>query len=98
NITSAKWATGTTRSLDEVVTKADQPATQAALKALDTAVLAIPGVSEPVTTRPSVDGTVALVSYTLAGSQNDPVNHAIVQQVRGDVVPRVFGSLPGVRA
>ena len=42
NLMNAKWPTGTTLTLDVVVTKADQPATQAALKALDAAVLAIP--------------------------------------------------------
>ena len=67
NLMNEKWPTGTTLTLDIVVTQADQPATQEAMKALDTAVLAIPGVSRPVTTRMSEDGTVALVSYTLAG-------------------------------
>src|SRR4029078_12197771 len=36
---------------------------------------------------------VALVSYTLGGGQNDLANQAIVKQVRGQVVPEVFGPL-----
>ncbi len=93
NLMNQKWPTGTTLTLDVVVTHADQPATQDALKRLDPTVLAIPGVSEPVTTRASQDGTVALVSYTLGGTQNDLRNQDIVKHVRHDVVPAVFGGL-----
>ena len=93
NLLNEKWPTGHHLTLDVVVTHANEPATQEALKQLDPAVLAIPGVSEPVTSRLSKDGTVALVSYTLGGGQNDLANQAIVNQVRDQVVPQVFGPL-----
>ncbi len=97
NLMNQQWPSGTTLDVSVVVTNADEPATQAAIKDLNAAMLAIPGVSEPVTVTMSKDGTVAMVSYTLAGSQNDAVNHAIVQTVRTTVVPEVFGSLPDVQ-
>jgi RND superfamily putative drug exporter len=93
NLMNEKWPTGTTLTLDVAVTHANDPATQDAIKQFNDAVLKIPGVSEPVTTKLSKDGTVALISYTLGGGQNDVANQAIVRQVRGETVPQVFGPL-----
>ena len=62
--------------------------------------LAIPGVSTPTTSRLNHDGTVAAVTWTLGGGQNDIRNQEIVTRVRQDVVPAIFGGLraSGVQA
>jgi RND superfamily putative drug exporter len=91
NLINSKWPAGTTLSLDVVVTHADQPATQDALKSLDPAILAIPGVSGPAKSYRSTDGTVSLLSYTLGGTQNDLANQAIVQRVRHEIGRSLFG-------
>jgi uncharacterized membrane protein YdfJ with MMPL/SSD domain len=93
NLMNAKWPSGTTLTVDVIVTKADQAATRLAIAALDGPMLAIPGVSRPVDSRLNHDGTVAAVTYTLAGGQNDIRNQDIVQRVRREVVPAVFGGL-----
>ena len=98
NILNEKFPTGSTLSLDIVVTNADDPATKAAIETMNTKVLAIPGVTGPPTVTPSANGDVALVSYTLSGGSNDESNRAIVREARRDVVPAVFGGLPGVQA
>jgi uncharacterized membrane protein YdfJ with MMPL/SSD domain len=98
NILNDKWPTGTTLTLDIVVTKADEAATQAAIADLKTKVLAVPGVSGPPKTFPSADGHAAMVSFIMSGGSNDERNRQIVREVRRDVVPAAFGSLPGVQA
>ena len=98
NLMNEKWPQGSTLSLQVVVTKADEPATKTAIDELSKRVLAIAGVSEPVETRASQDGTVSMVSYVMAGTQNDTANRDIVKQIRSDVVPAVFGGLSGVQA
>jgi RND superfamily putative drug exporter len=98
NLMNEKWPQGSTLALQVVVTKADQPATKAAIDELTKRLLAIEGLSEPVETRTSQDGTVALVSYVMAGGQNDEANRVIVSDVRRDIVPAVFGGLPDVQA
>jgi len=55
-------------------------------------------LSGPVTVQPSRDGTVALVSFTIAGEQNDPASQAIVRHMRTTVIPATFGGLRGVHA
>ena len=86
----AKWPAGTNLSLQVVVTDFDRPAAKAAIAKLETKALAIPGLSGPATVTPSRDGKAALVSFTMAGGQNDPASQAIVRRVRTDVVPAVF--------
>jgi RND superfamily putative drug exporter len=93
-----KWPQGTTLALDVVVTGADRSETQAAIETFNDAVLRIPGLSGPPRQRLSADGTVAMVSYTMAGNQNDLANRAIVRQVRTETVPAAFGGVPDVRA
>ena len=93
-----KWPQGTTLALQVVVTHADRPATVAAMEQFSTAVLAIPGPTGPPTTRLSADQTGAMLSYTMAGSQNDLANRRIVEQVRRETVPEAFGGVPDVRA
>ena len=98
NLMDREWPQGSTLELVVVVTRADQPETQAAVERLKPAVLEINGVSEPIESGLSPDGTVGLVSFTLAGSSNDYANRDIVREVRSRVVPSVFGGLPGVAA
>ena len=92
-----KWPQGTQLTLDVVVTQADQPDTKLAIERLTTDGLAIPGLSRPVTVTPSRDGKVAMVSFTMAGGQNDPANRALVRTARSSLTVAAFAGLPGVR-
>ena len=92
------WPRGSRLDLLVVVSGYDRAATKAAVTTLETSALAIPGLSGPATVTPSTDGTVGLVSFTMAGTQNDPAAQAIVRQVRSAVIPATFGSLAGVHA
>jgi RND superfamily putative drug exporter len=94
----AKWPQGSTLSLDVVVTGFDRSDTKAAVQSLETAGLTVPGLSAPVTVTPSRDGAVAFVSFTMAGTQNDPASQAIVRQMRTTIVPATFAALAGVHA
>src|SRR5207249_4289555 len=85
-------------TLDVVVTRADQPETQAAIARLKTDGLRVAGLGEPVNVYPSKDGTVSLVTFTMAGSRNDPTNRDIVRTARTTLIPAVFGTVPGVEA
>jgi RND superfamily putative drug exporter len=98
NLLNEKWPEGSTLTLQVVVTKANEPATQAAIEQLNERALAIGGLNQPVETTPSADGTVALVSYVMAGGQNDERNREIVREMRRDVIPEVFGDVNGVEA
>jgi RND superfamily putative drug exporter len=92
-----KWPQGTELHLQIVVTNADKPETQAAIEQLKTGGLGIAGLSEPVDVTPSHDGKVAMVSFTMGGTQNDDANRAIVHRVRNELDPSVFGGLPDVK-
>ncbi len=94
----AKWPQGSTLTLDVVVTGFHRADTKAAVATLETAGLSVPGLSGPVAVTPSQDGAVAFVSFTMAGTQNDPASQAIVRQMRTMVVPATFGNLSGVEA
>jgi RND superfamily putative drug exporter len=83
--------------LQVVVTAADQLAHQAAIERLKTEDSRSPGDGTGGCPRPSHDGKVALVSFTMGGTQNDDANRAIVHQVRSQLDPSIFGSLPGVQ-
>jgi RND superfamily putative drug exporter len=98
NLINEKWPEGSTLQLQVVVTRADESATQDAIERLTAELIAIDGLGEPASTRLSGDGTVAMVSVVMAGGENDLVNRAIVDDVRGRIVPDVFGPLDGVRA
>jgi RND superfamily putative drug exporter len=90
-----KWPQGTDLTLDIVVTAADQPATQAAILRLKADGVKIHGLSEPVIVTPSGDGHVAMISFTMGGSQNDVANRDIVRAARTSLVPTTFGGVPG---
>ena len=98
NVLNEKWPGGTTLTLDLVVTRADEEPTKAAIERLKTAVLAIEGINEPVETRMSSDGHVALISAIMAGGTNDLRNQDIVREVRSTVVPAALAGLSGVDA
>ncbi|HEU4571516.1 MAG TPA: MMPL family transporter [Candidatus Limnocylindrales bacterium] len=93
-----KWPAGTELQLQVAVTNAKDPATRAAIARLGPALTAIPGLSGPAQVQPSKDGTVDMVSVSMAGGQNDDANHDVVRRVRNEVVPSVFGGVPGTRA
>jgi len=91
-----KWPRGLELQLQVVVTNADKPETQAAIERLKTEGLKLAGLSEPVDVTPSRDGHAAMISFTMAGDQNDEANRDLVRQVRGELDPSVFGTLPDV--
>jgi RND superfamily putative drug exporter len=97
-VLNEKWPSGSTLDLSVVVTRADEPATKAAIDDLSARILAVPGVSGPARTTPSADGRVALIDYLMSGGTNDEPNRAIVREVRHDLVPATVGGLPGVDA
>lgn len=92
-----KWPQGTELHLDVVVTKADEPATKGAIERLKTEGLKVSGLNEPVEVTPSRDGKAAIVSFTMAGGQNDEGNRNLVRQVRSELNPSIFGGLADVR-
>jgi len=98
NLLNDKWPQGSTMALQVVVTHADRQETRAAIDDLSVRILGLDGISGPPETRPSVDGTVALVSYVMAGGRNDEHNREIVRTVRRDFVPAAFGGLDDVDA
>ncbi len=98
NLLNEKWPQGSTLALQVVVTHADRPETRAAIDELSARVLQLDGISGPPETRLSVDRTVALVSYVMAGGRNDEHNRDVVRTVRGDLVPAAFGRLADVDA
>ncbi|MDH4334517.1 MAG: MMPL family transporter [Chloroflexota bacterium] len=93
-----KWPGGTQLQLAVIVTKADEPGTQAAIERLKVEGLQLDGLNEPVEVTLSRDGTAAAVSFTMAGGQNDDANRDLVREVREELNPSVFGDTPGVRA
>jgi len=93
-----KWPQGSTLDFDVVVTQANEGPTRVAIERLGQRLVAIPGLSGPPTTKMSPTGTVAFVSVVMSGGRNDIRNRDIVREVRSQVVPQVFASLPGVRA
>jgi uncharacterized membrane protein YdfJ with MMPL/SSD domain len=93
----AHWPQGTLLILEVVVTNAQDGATKAAIAALGPKLTAIPGLSGPVQVGASPDGSAASVSVEMSGSMNNAANWQIVRDVRGQVVPALFGSLPASR-
>jgi RND superfamily putative drug exporter len=97
NVLDAKWPAGISLRMDVVITGADRDETKAAMARLGDELLGIPGLSGPAQTRTASDGTVAMLSVPMSGHENDLANRAIVQDIRGRVVPAIFGGLPDVR-
>ena len=98
NLLNARFPSGSGLDLSVVVTGANQPATSAALATMSERILAIDGMGGPPATLTSSDGTAAFVTYTMNGGSNDLRNQAIVREIRGSVLPSVFGGIAGTRA
>jgi putative drug exporter of the RND superfamily len=92
-LVNEKFPFGQNLRLDVVATGADRADVQAALDALTSRIVAIPGVSGQLGGRPSQDGTAELVSFQLTGGRNDEANRAIVREVRNELRPEIFGPL-----
>ncbi|HLY14137.1 MAG TPA: MMPL family transporter [Candidatus Limnocylindrales bacterium] len=90
----AHWPQGTLLTLEVVVTNAQDGPTKAAIAALGPKLATIAGLSGPAQLGSSPDGSAASVSVEMSGSMNNPANWQIVRDVRGQVVPALFGSLP----
>ncbi len=90
----AHWPQGTLLTLEVVVTNAQDSATKAAIASLGPKLEAIGGLSGPAQLGSSPDGSAASVSVEMSGSMNNAANWQIVRDVRGQVVPAVFGGLP----
>jgi RND superfamily putative drug exporter len=92
-----KWPQGTDLRLDVVVTHPDREEARTAIDQLKVDALEIPGLSGPPTERLSASGDAALISFTMGGGRNDEANWAIVQRVREELRPVLFGGLSDVR-
>jgi RND superfamily putative drug exporter len=92
-----KWPEGTELELAVVVTRADEAPTRAAIERLEVDALELDGLHEPVEVTPSRDGKVALISFTMAGGQNDEANRDLVRHVRSELNPSIFGGLTDVQ-
>jgi uncharacterized membrane protein YdfJ with MMPL/SSD domain len=97
-IMNEKWPQGTALQLQVVITQANLPTTQAAIKNFEAKLLAQPGLNGPVEEAPSADGKVVMLSFFQAGSYNDDANRNLVNRIRQEIVPATFGQLPDVKA
>jgi RND superfamily putative drug exporter len=88
-----KYPFGQDLTLDVVVTQPSRPEVRTAIDQLESKALQITGLGGPPTERLSQDGSAILVSFTMTGGRNDEANRAIVQEVRGDIEPQLFGAL-----
>jgi uncharacterized membrane protein YdfJ with MMPL/SSD domain len=93
-----RWPAGTDLTLDVVVTNPSRPDVRAAIDRLKAEALAIPGLSGPARESVSANGSAVLVSFTMSGNRNDEANRAIVQRVRGELRPAIFGGLTDTQA
>jgi uncharacterized membrane protein YdfJ with MMPL/SSD domain len=98
NLLNERWPQGSTLQLAVVVTKANEEPTKAAIDRLKERLPQVEGLSGPVETRQSADGTVAMVTCVMSGGANDIHNRDLVHDLRGELVPSVLGGLTGVRA
>jgi RND superfamily putative drug exporter len=98
NLMNEKWPKGTELKLQVVVTKADQPETQAAIQKFEAAALQVPGLSGPVDHIPSADGKVVMLSFYQSGGGNDQANFDLVSKLRKELVPNYFNGTDGVNA
>jgi RND superfamily putative drug exporter len=98
NLLTEKWPTGADLDLAVVVTHADEAPTKAAIERMDSALLAIPGVSGPPETLTSADGHAAYITFLLSGGRNDQHNQDVVREVRTTVIPAAFAGVSGARA
>jgi RND superfamily putative drug exporter len=98
---SQKWPQGRELAIEVIVTGADKPETNAAIKSF-TAALAtgqIKGVNrDTVGVSVAGDGTVASIHASIPGGPNDIANWELARQFRSTIVPAYFGDLGNARA
>jgi uncharacterized membrane protein YdfJ with MMPL/SSD domain len=92
-LVNERWPAGTDLTLDVVVTNPAKPDVRAAIDRLKIEALTIPGLSGPAQEQAAADDSSVLVSFTMSGNRNDEANRAIVQRVRGEMRPAIFGGL-----
>ncbi len=97
-VMNEKWPQGTSLTMLVVITKADQPETQAAMKQFEAAALQVPNINGPVEIIPSKDGKVAVMTFLQAGSWNDQKNQDAVTKIRKEVIPANLKTVNGVEA
>ncbi|HEX2915673.1 MAG TPA: MMPL family transporter [Chloroflexia bacterium] len=95
-VMNQKWPQGTTLKASVVITNANKPETAAAIEQFKSAVLKVPGFSQPVDQTISGNGTVARVNFTMGGSMNDQSNQDLIKKLRSELVPASFKNLNGV--
>jgi RND superfamily putative drug exporter len=88
-----KFPFGQNLTLDVVVTQPSRPDVRSAIDQLESQALQITGLGGPPTERVSQDGSAILVSFTMTGGRNDEANRAIVEKVRTQLKPSLFGGL-----
>jgi uncharacterized membrane protein YdfJ with MMPL/SSD domain len=72
------------------------PAVQAGIKRLEAAALASGQMFQPIVVSVSRDRTVASIEIPVAGSGDDAASLSALQTLRGTVLPRTLGTVPGV--
>src|SRR5919204_3594236 len=82
---------------DIVVEAADvkAPSVQRGIRALERKALATGEMKRPIQIRVNPAGTVARVSIPLVGDGNDGRSQHALRTLRGDVIPRTIGAVPG---
>ena len=69
---------------------------QSTIAELKQSLAGIGGLTGPTFERTNADGTVALVTWEMAGGRNDEANRAIVREVREEVRPGLFDDDPAL--
>jgi uncharacterized membrane protein YdfJ with MMPL/SSD domain len=93
-----KWTQGFNLRMQVMVTGADKPETKAALQEFRKAALEVKGLSPSGNIQFSNDGgTVALIQFLMGGNRNDQLNKDLVNKTRTELIPKYFGSIPGVQ-
>jgi RND superfamily putative drug exporter len=93
-----KWPQGTILRMNVVITNADNPETKQAIDNFTEAALKTNGLSGPVDKSLSRNGKVLRLSIIMSGKRNDQSNKDLIMAIRNELIPRYFGSLPGVTA
>jgi RND superfamily putative drug exporter len=88
-----KFPFGQDIRMDIVVTKPNDPKVAAAIQTLLTRVDALEGMGTGQLVRTAADGHAALLSFPMTGNRNDEANRALVEQVRGSIVPEVLSGV-----
>lgn len=93
-----KWPQGTILRMNVVITNADKPETKQAIDNFTEVALKTNGLSGPVDKSLSRNGKALRLSIIMSGNRNDQSNKDLIRSIRNELIPRYFGSLPGVTA